>query len=258
MSDADTATPTFIPDLPGDYTIELTVDDGNGGSAIDSVAVGAIAMGMTMTVEDPLIGVGRPTTGTITLDNPAPPGGITVTLTFDAAIATVDPTAVPIAAGATEGTFVVTGVAVGSTTIVGNSPATETASVEVGVTDALISIDDIPVLAPDETADLPVSITKPAPPGGVTITFESLDPSIAITEPTAFVPEGAYVPAANPQITGVDFGTTQIKATALNYGPDTRDVTALREAVADSPVLSVSVIMATPDMGGGSPPKARR
>ena len=100
-----------------------------------------------------------------------------------------------------------------------------TATAEIGVTDALISIDDIPVIAPDETADLPVSITKPAPPGGVTITFESLDPSIAITEATAFVPEGLYVPVANPQITGVDFGTTQIKATALNYGPDTRDVT---------------------------------
>ncbi|MDH3294493.1 MAG: tandem-95 repeat protein, partial [Acidimicrobiia bacterium] len=259
LTDADTDSPTFIPDLPGDYVIELTVDDGNGGTASDTVTVTAARMGMTLTVEDPLIGVGRPTNGTVTLDNPAPPGGIIVTLSLDTGIATVDPTAVPIAPGVAEGTFVVTGVGIGTTTITGSSPATETATVDLGVTDALISIDDIPVLAPDETADLPVSITKPAPPGGVTIHFESLDPSIAITEPTAFVPEGLYVPVANPQITGVDFGTTQIKATALNYGPDTRDVTValtvtLTPAELDLPelwTLQVSARLSAPAPSGG-------
>ena len=33
------------------------------------------------------------------------------------------------------------------------------------------------------------------------------------------------MPAAQPPVTGVDFGTTQIKATGLGYAPDTRDVT---------------------------------
>jgi hypothetical protein len=135
-------------------------------------------------------------------------------LTLDTAIASVAPSTVPIAAGETEGSFVVTGVAVGTTTITGTSPVTETATADVEVTDFLISIDDIPVLAPDETADLPVSITKPAPPGGLTISLESLDPGVAVTEPTTFIPEGLQVPVANPQITGIDFGTTQIRATA--------------------------------------------
>ncbi len=195
LSDPDTVGPTFIPDRPGVYVVELTVDDGNGGVDTDSVTVTASVMGMTLTLEDPLIGAGRSTNGAISLEYPAPPGGLTVTLSLDTGIATVDPIAVFIAQGATEGTFTVTGVDVGTTTIEGTSPATVTATAEIGVTDALISIDDIPVIAPDETADLPVSITKPAPPGGVTITFESLDPSIAITEPTAFVPEGLYVPS---------------------------------------------------------------
>ncbi len=83
--------------------IELTVDDGNGGSATDTVTVTAARIGMTISLEDSLVGVGRTTDGTITLDNPAPPGGITVTLSLDTAIATVDPSGVPIAEGATEG-----------------------------------------------------------------------------------------------------------------------------------------------------------
>jgi PKD repeat protein len=229
LTDATSVAPTFIPDLPGDFIVELTVDDGNGGTGTDTLTVSADPIGITISLVDTLIGVGRTTDGTITLDNPAPPGGITVTLSLDTAIATVDLTDVSIAGGATEGSFVITGVAVGATTISGSSPATETATANVQVTDSLISIDDIPVIAPEESADLPVSITKPAPPGGLTITLESLDPTIAITDPTVFIPEGLYVPATNPQITGVDFGATQIKATALGFAPDVRDVTVALE-----------------------------
>ena len=122
LGDATTVAPTFIPDLPGDYTVELTVDDGNGGTATHTVTVTAARIGMTISLEDSLVGVGRTTDGTITLDNPAPPGGITVALSLDTAIATVFPTGVPITEGATEGTFVLAGIAVGATTITGSSP----------------------------------------------------------------------------------------------------------------------------------------
>ena len=259
LTGADTVGPTFAPNLPGDYVVELTVDDGNGGFATDTVTVTAARIGMTISLEDSLVGVGRTTNGTITLDNPAPPGGITVTLSLDTAIATVDPVGVPISEGATEGTFVLAGIAVGETTITGNSPVTETATADVQVTDSLISIDDIPIIAPDESADLPVSITKPAPPGGLTIMLESLDPTIAVTEATVFVPEGLYVPTSNPQITGVSFGTTQIKATALAFGPDVRDVTValtvtLTPAELDIPelwTLQVTAQLSAPAPSGG-------
>ena len=259
LTNPTSVTPSFTPDLPGDYSIELTVDDGNGGTATDTVTITAAAIGMAISLEDSLVGVGRTTEGTITLDNPAPPGGITVTLSLDTAIATVDPTDVPIAEGATKGAFVLAGVAVGATTITGTSPVTETATADVQVTDSLISIDDIPIIAPEESADLPVSITKPAPPGGVTIHLESLDPTIATTDPTVFVPEGLYVPTANPQITGVAFGTTEIKATALAYGPDVRDVTValhvtLTPAELDVPelwTLQVTAHLSAPAPSGG-------
>ncbi|MGA7759580.1 MAG: hypothetical protein WCA57_17190, partial [Ilumatobacteraceae bacterium] len=104
------------------------------------------------------------------------------------------------------------------------------------------------------------SITKPAPPGGLTITLESLVPTIAITDPTVFVPEGLYVPTSNPQITGVAFGTTQIKATALAFGPDVRDVTValtvtLTPAELDIPELwtrQMSAQISAPAPSGGT------
>ena len=237
----------------------MTVDDNNGGTDTDTTTITAAAIGMTMSLDDSLVGVGRTTIGTVTLDNPAPPGGVTVTLSLDTAIATVDPTAVSIVGGATEGDFVLTGVAVGTTTITGTSPVTETDTAEVEVTDSLISIDDIPTIAPEESADLPVSITKPAPPGGVTIFLESLDPAIAITDPTTFIPDGLQVPATNPQITGVTPGVTQIKATAALFAPDTRDVTValsvtLTPAGLDIPVLQtrqVSAQLSAPAPTGG-------
>ena len=93
LTGADTVAPTFIPDLPGVYVVELTIDDGNGGVDTDSVTVTASVMGMTLTLEDPLIGAGRSTNGAIARV-PAPPGGLTVTLSLDTGIATVDPIAV--------------------------------------------------------------------------------------------------------------------------------------------------------------------
>ena len=42
LSGASTATPTFTPDVEGDYLVELTVSDGNGGSDTDQVTVTAM------------------------------------------------------------------------------------------------------------------------------------------------------------------------------------------------------------------------
>ena len=43
LNGANTATPTFTPSEDGDYTVQLTVSDGNGGSDTDSVTITAEA-----------------------------------------------------------------------------------------------------------------------------------------------------------------------------------------------------------------------
>ena len=39
LSDPTTVNPTFVADVGGDYVLELTVDDGRGGTDIDQVAI---------------------------------------------------------------------------------------------------------------------------------------------------------------------------------------------------------------------------
>lgn len=59
LSDADTALPTFTPDVDGDYEIQLAVQDGDGDTASDSVVVTAteFAPGRIRLLESLSIGV---------------------------------------------------------------------------------------------------------------------------------------------------------------------------------------------------------
>jgi len=52
LSDPNVASPTFIADVAGDYTLELTVDDGHGGSDADQVRIRALAANLVLTKAD--------------------------------------------------------------------------------------------------------------------------------------------------------------------------------------------------------------
>ena len=194
------------------------------GFASDSATVNIAAGTLLLTLEDELVGVGRSVDGTITLFSPAPPGGTVVTLVIThASIAAVTPS-VTIPEGATQGAFFVTGVAVGQTTLTGTAPGYLPATADVTVTDALISIGNIPEIGPDETEGVPISLTKPAPPGGLTITLVTTDPSIATVSPTSTVAAGQFLPPTNPQVTGHTLGTTEIIASAPGFATGHRSV----------------------------------
>ena len=195
------------------------------GFASDSATVNVAAGTLLLTLEDELVGVGRSTDGIVTLFSPAPPGGTIVTLVVaNTGIATVTPATVNIAAGATQGVFFVTGVAVGVTTLTGSAPGYLPADASVTVTDALISIGNIPEIGPDETEGVPLSLTKPAPPGGLTVTLITTAPNVATVSPTVTVPAGQFLPPSNPQVTGHALGTTEIIASAPGFAPGHRNV----------------------------------
>jgi len=42
LSNPDTATPGFVPDVEGEFIVELTVDDGFGGTGTDSITINAV------------------------------------------------------------------------------------------------------------------------------------------------------------------------------------------------------------------------
>ncbi len=87
-----------------------------------------------------------------------------------------------------------------------------------------ISIGEVPELVPGQSGGLPVSLSRPAPAGGVILELESLDPLIATVDASVEIPEGASVPASNPQVNAIAVGTTQITAQTPGFAADTRTV----------------------------------
>ena len=187
-----------------------------------SATVNVAERSMGLTLDAPLVGVGRSIGGTVTLPQPAPAGGVTVSLTSsNSAAVTVAPSSITIAAGGTQAGFTVSGIAGGQSTITADATGYAQANATVGVTTSMISFGTVPTIAPGETRSLPVSLSSPAPAGGVTIVFTSSNPAVATISASVFIPEGASTPAANPQVTGILIGTIQIGATAAGYAPDT-------------------------------------
>ncbi|MFO1428573.1 MAG: PKD domain-containing protein [Candidatus Competibacteraceae bacterium] len=224
LSDPTAIQPTLGPLAVGLYVVQLIVNDGkvNSDPVTANITVGNV---LGLSLEGPTVGIGRSIGGTVTLGAAAPAGGVTVNLSSDdTGIATIAPASIVIAQGETAGHVTVNGVALGSTTL--NATATDyaPASASITVTDQLISLGAAPPVAPEQSVSLPASLSKPAPTGGLTINFVSSQPNIATISASTFVPAGQQTPAVNPQVTGVNFGTTQITATAAGYAPDTRDV----------------------------------
>ena len=163
-----------------------------------------------------------------------------VTLTSaDPLIATV-PTTVTFGAGATSATVPVTSVGFGTVDITASAPDTF---------DGKLSVTVIPqgsiTLAPvtfalGQSGVLPVSISSPAPAGGVTIALASSIPGRATVPATVTIPVGQTTPATPVMITGVNVGPTVITATASGLAPAsaTVNVTATAEWQAGTPIVA--------------------
>ena len=203
--------------LGNGYTL---VASGPGIPAATSSAFNIIPYPITFSLPGTLIGIGATLPGSFTLSNPAPEGGVTVTLSSSTpANVTITPATVTVPAGQTTGSFTYSGVAAGASTLTASATGYTSATAVVTTTTSLISVGAIPTIAPGQTVDLPLSLATPAPPGGITVHFTSGSPQIATITPSIFVPAGQSVASANPQITGVTSGTSVITATATGYAP---------------------------------------
>src|SRR5262249_15388341 len=157
--------------------------------------------------------------GTITLTSPAPPGGSLVTFSDTSGLLTFQPATISIAPGATTGTFAVTGVTTGTTTLLANALGYNTASASVTVTMlAAITLLSIISGGPGLSVPSPVSLVTGAPVGVVTITLVSSDPSkLTISPSTVTIPQGANTPSQQPTVTGVGLGSADVSASAPGF-----------------------------------------
>lgn len=89
----------------------------------------------------------------------------------------------------------------------------------VGAASGGITLASNVTVAPNQTLPFALTLTAPAPsPSGVTVTLTSSDPSKAAIAPsTISIPAGATAPGAPPVLTGVNFGSTTISASAPGY-----------------------------------------
>jgi hypothetical protein len=263
ISDPFLPTPAFETDEDGLYVVQLIVNDGALDSAPDTMTVTANARqsqpSLSLSLQSPLVGIGRTVSGAATLGAPAPAGGVSVALSSSSATtATVTPSALFIPEGATQALFTVQGIAAGTATISAAATNFPTATIDIGVTSNLISIGAIPTVAPGQTLAFPVSLSSPAT-GTVTITFVSSNPSIATVTPSVVIANGLQVPGANPAITGVGIGTTQITATASGFAPDTRPATVTLTltfsptsfTVVENTTQSITLNLSAPAPAGG-------
>ena len=201
---------------------------------------------ITLTVQSELVGINSTLNGTITLSSPAPAGGVSVALTSGTpANVTVSPATVPIAAGATTGTFTYSGVAAGNSTITGTSTGYTTGTVMTTGTSAQVSLGMIPNVAPAQMQSIALSLATAAPAGGTTVTFTIANPNIATVTQSAFVPAGQFTPSANPQVTGVLIGTTTVTANAPGYAPATRPVVVTVNAAFNPGTTNINLITST-------------
>jgi hypothetical protein len=198
---------------------------------------------MSLTLDGPLLAINRSFNATVTLATPVPTGS-TVTVALAAnptGVVTISPATQTILAGQTTAVFTLTaGATGGSTVLTATASGYPNATNTLTVTSNLISFGTIPVLAPGQSASLPVSLSFNAPPGGLTINFTSANPSVATITPSVFVPAGLLIPSANPQVTGVTIGSTQVTATATGFAPDTAAVTVTVTASVTPPSISVN------------------
>jgi hypothetical protein len=190
------------------------------------------------------------TTGTVTLNGPAPAGGATVTLTSsNTSVATV-PASVAVPVGATTATFTVTTLSTASTSTItaALNGVSKTAVQTVSATLAAYSVSLSPpsIVKTTGTSTGTVTLTGPAPTGGAVVTLTSSATATATVPASITVPAGSR--SATFTVTAQSPAGTSNATISAVYGGATK--TAVVTVTPSAVVLSVSLAPAPLPSGG--------
>ena len=210
--------------------VSATVNGVNFGAA----TINATASGYAPTSQQVLVGaalsfpasavnavLGSVQNITLTLSAPAPANGLSVNLTSsDQTVAAVSG---PLSFQANNTTLIVpvSALKLGTAKITAssNAPNVTPASIDVNVVPGgSLNIPSSPItVGPTQSASFPISLSAAAPANGVSVALTSSNPSIATINSPVFIIGGATAPAAQPTVTGVNFGTTTMSASAPGF-----------------------------------------
>lgn len=210
-----TATVSLSTLATGSATITAQAADFVNGSA--SITVRPISLNMPPGV---LVAPGLARSVPITLSDPAPDGGLEIQLSSSVEGVVSVPTKLTVAAGQSTVNFTLTGVAVGTASVVATATGYQQATMPVTVEAVTISVGSPAVsqisVAEGTSQRYSINLSKPAPVGGVAIDLTTTDPAKALVTPASMtIAEGqtsAGVVLAN--VMGVAKGSTLLSASA--------------------------------------------
>ncbi len=234
LQNATSATVPVTGATIGTTTITASTSTPNISSATANVSVqsgGSIALPSNVSV-----GLGQSAPFQVTLSAPAPSGGVTVSLaSSNSGIVSISPTSVTIAAGATQATIApqVTGVAPGSATITASAPTYTSASQNVSVNASITLTPQNPTVTVNNSQNLTLTLSGPAPAGGLTFNISSSNASVAtVSSSTATIPADST--KVSIPVTGVSTGSAVITASAPN-------LTSATDTVSVTPAVGIVV-----------------
>ena len=209
------------------YTL-LATWYGNGTGPITAVSApfDITQAGITLSTPSPLLGTGTTQPGTFTLQKPAPVGGVTVNFSSsNAGAISISPASVSLNAGDTTGAFTYTAVGSGTATLRASATGYLDGTVSETTSANYVSLATLPTFTLGQTQPLTLTLSTPAPSGGLTVSLASSNPAVAsITPATVVFAAGATTSTTAPSVSAKTYGTAQLTATAPGYAPDAKNL----------------------------------
>ena len=221
---ANTATIVITPLTPGNTVITASTTTPGIASATANITVqsaGTIILPSNVT-----LALGQSAAFPVSLSTVAPQGGVTVALnSSDTSKITISPSTVTIAAGQSSPATApqITGVNLGSANITATAPVYTSASQAVQVTASLSFSPQTLTLSGKETKNLTLTLSGPAPAGGLTFNVSSSNTAAATVTSTVVMQANSTTVAV--PVTGVAPGSAVIRASAPNLTEATANVT---------------------------------
>ena len=206
----------------GASTVHITVTDSTTPvhRSVSKDLPLTVALGLTLSPPSITItGNGNQATLTLQLSAPAPAGGIEFTVSSsNTGVATVPGFAFLSQTSTSTGLRVLS-VSAGTAVIHVSGPGIPDQTVNVTVLPpGSITLTGPATLGLSQNGTMNISLSTPAPVGGVTVTLTSSDPTrVSVPSTTVAIPANATTPVTQPQIFGVNVGSASITASAPGY-----------------------------------------
>jgi hypothetical protein len=209
----------FVPQSLGKTTITASKSGFINGEARVTVLAAPALTFIPLTMR---VGVERTLPVIIESTVPADRDGISLALTNSNNTAVSVPVTAKIPAGETQTTVNLTTLMLGDAMITASSAGFTDGQIKITVLPKSLLLPGAAMVAPGLTRSVPLTLTEPAPEGGVTATLTSADPAIATVPSSITVPSGQT--SANFTLSGQAVGETTITATATGYQEATMPV----------------------------------